>query len=224
MKNECHAFAVALGALSLFAAADAVAQVMTITTDSGDTYDVPEGSSVYIAEAPVFTLETSPNGDMTFSLITSVDGVVTEGPIVFAEPPPVVEPCKNKGPIRRVDGEWRFCNGEGWIVDGPEMQWHEANYTAESAAFRAAIGDYQRYSGESIDRLKLLLVGNSWWSTRLRSYADDVLSTGTSRRFYIEFRGTSEDMQEYALQVLNRYVALIVDGYTAAEINDYVWG
>jgi hypothetical protein len=218
-----HKIAISLGLLALIAAADAAGQVTSITTDAGDTYDVPTGSSVYIAEAPAFGLETQPSGDLHFERLTPIDWMGEE-PVVFTEPEPVEEPCKLDGPIKRVNGEWRFCNGSGWVVDGPEMQWHGEAYGSDSAAFVASIGDYGAYSGDGMDPLKRLLTGNSWWHPRLSGYAADVVSTGTSSRFYNQFRGTSDSMKTYALAVLNRYVALLMDGYTASEINSYVFG
>ena len=204
--------------------ASGIAQVVSITTDAGDTYEVPAGSSVYIAEAPAFRLDTEPSGDLHFERLTSIDGVTDGSPDTFTAPEPVVEPCKIDGPIARVDGEWRFCNGTGWIVGGTEQQYADEQYADETTAFRKAMNAYEQYLGDSPQALKELLIGNSWWYARLPGYAADVVATGTSERFYREFRGTGDTLKTYALTVLNRYVALLMDGYTASEINEYVFG
>ena len=205
----------------LLAHAYGIAQVVSITTDAGDTYEVPAGSSVYIAKAPAFRLETEASGDLTFIRLTSIDGVSDEGPVVFTDP---VEECKIDGPIARVDGEWRFCNGTGWIVGGSEQQYAAEQYSDTSNSFRSAIGNYTPYLGETAQRLKEMLIGNGWWYSRLPRYAADVVATGSSERFFREFRGVNTELQVYALELLNRYTALLIDGYTDSEINEYVWG
>lgn len=195
-----------------------------ITDEDGVEYLVPAGYNVYIAPAPAFTLENTASGDMNFIRLSSINE--EQDPVTFVVPDEPVEPeCKIDGPIMYDPemGEWRFCGGDGWVVGGPEQQWAAQQYNGASASFRDSIGDYSQYSGSSAERLRSLLTGNGWWYTRLQRMAEAVMA-GDDSRFYIEFRGTDDDMKSYALEVLNRYIALLNDGYTADEINAYVWG
>lgn len=210
------------GILALLAAADAAAQVVSITTDSGDNYEVPEGSYVYIAEGPVFALEAvGPAGNYSFTRLTSIDGQdPTEEPIAFGVPV-----CKNKGLLKYdpATKQWRKCGGTGWAINGPEMAAAGEAYADKEAEFTDQIGQYEKYSGAVPAVLKVLLTGNYWWHGRLSLYAEQVMA-GDIDLFKREIWGRSEEVQDYALEVLNRYIALRNDGYSDEELNEIIWG
>ena len=207
--------------LSLLLAANAHG-VQSITTDEGDTYNVPEGASVYIAEAPVFSLRYNEAGDLNLTRLSTIGGESVDDPVVFTPEEPE---CTIEGSIKwdPETSSWRFCGGTGWAIDGPEMQAAGENYNARKDAFLVQIGDYEQYLGGSPELLASKLRGNYWWYTRLDTYADQVMAGDTSR-FRKEFWGRGPKVAEYALEVLNRYIALLVDGYTHEELDEIIWG
>ena len=208
--------------ICLLLAANAAHGINSITTDEGDTYDVPEGASVYIAEAPVFSLDDNEAGDLSFTRLSTINGESVDDPVTFTPEEPE---CTIAGSIKwdPETSSWRYCGGTGWAIDGPEMQAAGENYSARKDAFIAEIGNYEQYLGGSPELLASRLRGNYWWYKRLDMYADQVMA-GDISRFRKEFWGRADNVKDYALEVLNRYIALLVDGYTHEELDEIIWG
>lgn len=202
-----------------------------ITYEDGSTFTVPEESSVVVTDMRVFSL-TKTDNDFSFAEVAPNrfrDGV--EGEIDEPVEEPVVEPveapekrCTTDGPIRWVTGQgWTFCNGEGWVLGGPEDQVASKMFLEKRADLVSRLGDWERYSSTTLDGLKRKVTGNTWWQFRLRGLANEVAS-GNNYRWLREFGTTSETMQDYAVDVVNMYIALQKAGYSDSQIDAYIWG
>ena len=211
-----------LFAFLLIAAAGAAARIESITTGSGDVYEVPNGHYVYISRNPTFSLNAeSPSGDYKFGRLTPIDGQMPDDDSTGFSAPE----CTNTGLLKYdpVTKSWRKCGGTGWAINGPEMQSAGDAYADKEAEFTDSIGDYEGYLGSQPVVLKVLLTRNYWWEGRLHVYAEQVMS-GDIGLFKREFWGRSQAVRTYALEVLNRYIALKNDGYTDEELSEIIWG
>ena len=205
----------------LIAVADATARIESITTESGDVYEVPSGHYVYISRNPAFYLKAeSPSGDYNFGRLTAIDGQVPdEDPTGYGVPE-----CTTKGLLKYdpATKQWRKCGGTGWAINGPEMQAAGDAFADKEAEFNNSIGNYEPYLGSEPVVLRVLLTRNYWWRGRLHVYAEQVMS-GDIGLFKREFWGRGKVVRAYALEVLNRYIALRNDGYTDEELFEIIW-
>jgi hypothetical protein len=198
----------------------------------GDVYNVTDNAVVTSGDNNNTNVNAEPDAtpsvEPEVEVVAPVDGV--EGTEVFSLADDDLSAdkedrrCTMDGPIRWVEGQgWTFCNGEGWVLGGPEDQVASQMYLDKQADFVARIGDWGQYSSGSLDDLRSALAGNTWWQTRIQTMAGQV-SSGDFRWFKTEFGTTSESMQNYALEVVNRYIALQNAGYTDSQINAHIWG
>lgn len=130
--------------------------------------------------------------------------------------------CTDGGPITWVPGVgWVTDGGNGYAIEGEEEKARAQAYLDSQAEFRAQVGDWSAYSGSSLDGLKALIGHDRWWDARITLMANEVAS-GDDTWFWREF--ATHAYRDYALEAVNRYIALLNAGYTDEQITNYIYG
>ena len=107
-------------------------------------------------------------------------------------------------------------DGHSYVIGGPEYQAQKKWAAERDKKHYANVGNWEKYKDGTLDELKGLLGGDSWYYGRLANYANDVMA-GDTMQYNFQFNPSSGATAR-AHELTNRYIALKYQGMKDSDI------